>query len=432
MLSTREARSHADRALVSRALGGRLERLREERSGYQYSSLKSPSELLVSALGLPTKSGANVNENTAFNVAVVRACINLRANLLAMLPLKLYQRTPRGPMEASDHLLSKLLKRKPGPAHTSFNWRHSSSVCFDLGGNAYSRIFRDQNFEINEIAWTRPCDVEPMLMNNRHLSYRLKDGTMLADYEMAHVRNLSTNGYTGRSPLADLRDTVGLAMTAEDFSAGAFRNGNRMPGVFEGSDSTTTDKAREFKKFWEENYIGAANAGRTPVLIGGIKWKEAGFSNQDAELLMTRKFSVEEIARVYHLPLHLVNSTEKSTTWGSGIEQLNQGLVDYTLLPLCRNHEQEYDDKFLTEKEKDAGYYIKFGVDALLRGSFETRAKIYQIMRGIAAMDVNQIRTLEEWELYPDSYAGDPRQPLNNVAVHAADPQPAAAGGEGN
>lgn len=393
------------------------------------SSLTSPDGSLLQAFGsLASKSGASVSENTAFNVSVIRACIDVRALLVAMLPLKVYQRTARGPEEVRDHPLARLLRGRVNPHTTSYKWRYLSQVSHDLGGNAYSRIQRDRFFAIEAIRWTKPSDIVPL--HNREteaVAFEFR-GQRLGTDQVLHVANLSTNGITGRSPLADLRESVGLALTAEEFTARTFSNGNRKAGIFV-QPTGDAAKAQQFLDFWTKNYSGAANAGKTPFLFG-VDWKDAGFSNADAELMSIRKFSVEEIARVYHLPLHLIGSTEKATTWGSGVEQLNRGLVDYTLAPLCANWEAEMNTTLLTEQEQDDGYYVRFVVDALLRGNLQQRAQVYQIMRNIAAMDVNQIRRLEDWTEYPDGWAGDPRLPMNNQGGLAAAPAGATAGTE--
>lgn len=391
-----------------------LSRSREQRAQVSGGSLKNPTEALLAAFGTTTRSGAQVSEDTAFNVSTVRACINFRANLRAMLPLKLYRSTARGPEEQRDHPVSKLLRGRVGPAQNTFQWRHYNEVCTCLGGNGYTRIRRDTFADVVALEFREPAKVEPRILDSGRLVYHdRKTGEVLQDFEMLHNRGMSTNGLTGRSPLFDLRETVGLAMTAQTFAASTFVNGNRQPGVFQGPQGMTRERAEEFKKFWEQHYAGAANAGKNPMVFGGITWANAGFSLQDAELLLSRKFDVEEIARVYGVPLHMIGSTEKATTWGSGIEQLNRGLVDYVATPMIRADEIEMTDKLLTEREKDQGYYIRYALDALLRGSPEARAKFYEIMRRLAAMDVNQIRELEDMPLYPDAWAGDPRLPLN-------------------
>jgi HK97 family phage portal protein len=380
------------------------------------STFTNPADWLLQALGGgPTKSGASVNENTAFNVSAVRACVNLRANLLAMLPLKVFQKTTTGPVEQREHRLARMFRGRVSPMHTKFKWIHASSVCEDIGGDAYSRVYRDQYAVPERIQWVKPPEVTPL--ENKatgDIGYRLQGQGNLLAYEMLHISGLSTNGRTGRSPLADLREAVGLSLTAEEFTGRTFQNGNRKPGVLVGGPGMNKSKADEFLAFWMQHYAGAANAGKSPLLFGGMEWRDAGFSNADAELLGMRKFSIEEIARVYQIPLHLVGSTDKATTWGSGIEQLNQGLVDYMLAPRCTNWEAEMNTTLLTEREQDEGFYIKFWVDALLRGSPETRAKVYQIMRGLRAISVNEIRNREDMIEAPDTGANNLDWPLNN------------------
>jgi HK97 family phage portal protein len=392
------------------------------------SSLKAPSDSLLAALGgLPTKSGAAVNENTAFNVSAIWACVNLRASLMAMLPVKVYRKTATGPEELRDHPVARLLRGRVSAAQTRHKWIRFSQVCHDLGGNAFSRVVRDRFADVAEIRWLKPSAVtvveKPV---SGEVAYRIGHGAELPRWEVLHVSGLSTNGLTGRSPIGDLREAIGLALTAEEFAGRSFANGNRRPGVLVGGQAMTEAKAQSFQSFWMQHYAGSANAGKTPFLFGGVDWKDAGFSNADAELLGMRKFSIEEIARVYQIPLHLIGSTDKATTWGSGIEQLNQGLVDYMLGPLCANWEAEMNTTLLTEQEQEQEHYVKFNVDALLRGSPKTRAEVYQILRGLRAITVNEIRGREDMPEASDNGANNLDWPMNNQGGGGtAEPAPA-------
>jgi HK97 family phage portal protein len=419
----------ADEARSDRALGSQVRQLMQGREERSTSNLASPSADLLNALtGGPTKSGASVNENTAFNVATVRACIDLRASLLASLPIKVYRKTATGPEEKPDHPLARLFRGRVSPSQTRYKWVHSSMVCHDLGGNAYSRAHRDQYADIARLQFTLPAAVT-MLESKATgaIGYRLSAVRGdLQQWEMLHVANLSTNGLTGRSPLTDLREAVGLSLTAEEAHARSFANGNRKPGIIVGKEGMTPAKANEFLGFWTKNYAGAANAGKMP-LIWGSDWKDMGMSNADAELLMTRKFEKEEIATVFRIPLHLVNSTEKSVSgYGANIEQLNQGLVDHVLSPLCVNWEGEMNTTLLSERDQDEGYYVKFNVDALLRGSAETRATIWAKLREIRAITVNEIRRSLELPEAADTGANNLDWPMNNQGGGNAN-QPVAA-----
>lgn len=390
------------------------------------SSLTSPDPWLLSYFGGgPTKSGASVNEHTAFNVATVRACIDLRASLLASLPLKVYRKTAAGPEELPDHPLARLFRGKVAPGFTRRKWVHTSQVCHDLGGNAYSRVHRNTYAEPERLQWLKPAEIIPL--ENRGtgaIGWRL-GGRDYPEHEVLHIANLCTNGRTGRSPLSDLREAVGLSLTAEEAHARSFANGNRKPGIIVGKESMTQAKANELLAFWTANYAGAQNTGKVP-LIWGADWKDMGMTSADAELLATRKFEKEEIATVFLIPLHLVNSTEKSVSgYGANIEQLNQGLVDHVLSPLCVNWESEMNTTLLTEREIDERHYLKFNVDALLRGSALTRAQVWEKLRALRVITVNEIRRQLELAEAGDNGANNLDWPLNNQGGGNTAPQPA-------
>lgn len=383
----------------------------------QRSSLTNPEPWLLNAFGGgPTHSGASVSEATAFNVSAVSACVNILAQSVAMLPLKLYRSTADGAEEATDHPLHYLLKRKPGSAQTSYQWRAWLQAGLCLGGNGYSRIFRNRYSEVERIEPLKASDITDILRDRAtgRLLYRVQgESALLEDFHILHLRGLSTDGVRGRSPLADLRESVGLAMTAQEFSARSFANGNRKPGVLVGGPSMNKSKADDFLAFWMQHYAGAANAGKSPLLFGGMEWRDAGFSNADAELLLTRKFEVEEIARVFRVPLTLLQSMEKSTSFGTGIAELNRGFVNHTLMPWIVNWEMELEDKLLTEDEKKAGYYIKFLVAALLRGSPVEQAQKAMLERQARLITINEYRREQERNDFPDNIGDNPREDFN-------------------
>lgn len=408
---------------------------RERRDATSVDTFRNPSEAFLGIFGAATRSGAKVSEDTAFNVATVGACVNILAQSLAMLPLKVYRKTATGAEEATDHPLSPLLKRKPGYAQTSYQWRAWCQTCLGLGGNAYSRILRNKYAEVERIEPLRAIDVEVRLMTDGRLGYRLsglQGSGILQDFEVLHLRGLCTNRYTGRSPLYDMRESIGLAMTAQTFTAATFANGNRQPGIVKGPPGWGVEKAQEFLKYWHDNYSGAASGGKTPVFFGGVDWANSGFSNHDAELLLTRKFEVEEIARVYRVPLTLLQSMEKSTSFGTGIAELSRGFVNYTLTPWIVNWEHEMEDKLLSEAEKAEGMFIKFNVGALLRGSPLEQAQKAEVERRCRLITANEYRGQQDLNEFPDTGANNPDWPLNaQESGQTAKPGvPAAAGNQ--
>ncbi|MDE2618889.1 MAG: phage portal protein [Sphingomonadales bacterium] len=395
------------------------------------SDITNPDLWLLHALfGGPTKSGANVNENTAFNVPTVRACIDIRSDLLAVLPLKVFRKTARGPEEQRDHPLARMFRGRVSPGMTSFKFRKTMQVSHDLGGNGYARVHRDAYFQPVRIVWKRPTEITPLENPaTDEIGWRVLGQGDLAAHDILHVPNLSTNGRTGRSPLFDLRESVGLSLTAEEFTSRTFSNGNRKPGFFIPPLAWKKAQADDFAEQWAKHQSGAANAGKNAIIGGGMTWQDAGFSNQEAELLSVRKYSKEELAEVYRIPLVLVNSTEKSTSgYGANVDQVMQGLMDFTMYPIYANWEAELNTTLLTEREQEEGYYFKFMIDALLRGNPTVRAAFYEKMRGLRAMTVTEIREREEMPEAPDLGANNLDWPLNNQGgggTPAAQPDPA-------
>jgi len=228
-------------------------------------------------------------------------------------------------------------------------------------------------------------------------------GEELMQSDILHIRGLSTDGFMGISPIRALRETLGLSLAAQEFTSRTFNNGNRKSGVLVGGPTMNTEKAKEFLGDWQKLYAGAANAGKTPFLWGGVDWKDAGFSSQDAELLLTRKFEVEEIARYFRIPLFLLQSTDKATTWGSGIEQMSRGFVDFTLQPWAKNWEEELSFSLLTSKEKKLGLYFKTDYSNLLRGSPQEQAVYFTTLWNGGLIRRNEARSGLGYVELPDA-----------------------------
>ena len=405
---------------LARMIGGGLGAIvREFRSASTNTgSLANPSAELLNALGAPTRSGAKVSEDTAFNVAVFSACLKVLSQSLAMLPCELMRKTPTGYVPAPDHPLYRLLKSQPSGGQSSYQWRAHKIVTTCLGGNGYSRIWRNPFAEVIAITPLKAVEVTPKIVGEGRADERLVyhwRGAVLQDYDVIHLRGLSSNGYTGRNVLADLRETLGTSLTAQAFTASSFANGNRQPGVISLPPTTSPEKAKEFQKFYAENYAGASNAGKSPVFMGGATWTAAGFTNQDAELLLSRRFEKEEILMWFQIASEVLGGANGTTTWGSGVDKLMRGFVTFTLQPWIVNLEQELESDLLTEAEKAEGYKIRFDVDTLLRGDPLQRAQLYKLLREIRAITVNEIRRKEELNELPDTGANNAEWGFNTA-----------------
>ncbi len=394
-----------DRARTERTIGAAALALREKRSGT--STFSEPAEWLMQVFGTQSKAGSIVNENSALTVATFGACVNILASALSTPPLRLMKRTPRGAVPCDGqpdghggtnplHPLHFLVNHEPNGVQTSYRWRSFRTACLCLGGNAYTQIKRNGYFEVEELKPMVPFRVQPRALAGAgdwtgEIVYRF-EGRELKPWEVLHNRGLSTDGFFGISPIRALRESLGLALTMQEFTARTFNNGTRKPGLFEGGPTTTREKATEFLQFWQQNYGGAMNAGKTPVLFGGMSWKDAGFSNDDAQLLLMKNFEKSEICQWFLIPEVLLGNTDKTSSWGTGIEKIMFGFVEFCLRPWARNDEQELDRALLTKEEKLAGYFFQYSFAELLQGTPADQANFLKTLWQIGAKTSNEVR----------------------------------------
>jgi HK97 family phage portal protein len=391
--------------------------------------LSQPSELLLNAVGgIVTASGAKVGETTALTDSAVSACVTLLADMLGMLPCKLHRKTADGGEVVTDHPAADIVSISPDGQRTPFEHRRLVQVGVGLGGNGYSRVVR-YGGSINAVNWMRPCDVTPQMLADGSIVYRISgDSTPRLRNEVLHVQALSTDGVRGLSPVSIMREDIGLALTQREMAGKMYSNGVRSSGALYVPTATKPDDVKKSKESWQEANAGSANAFKTPVLFGGVEWKEIqGMTLRDAEFLESRAFSVEVVARYYRIPLFLLQSTEKSTTWGSGLEQMMQAFLSISLNPWLVNWEQALGITLLTTQEIRDGYYFKFNRRALLQVALEAQAKFLREMRDIAVYSVNDCRRYLEENDLPDNIGDNYRLPFNGsggTPAQASEPQP--------
>jgi HK97 family phage portal protein len=422
-----------DEARTIRALGAAA---LERRSGDYTSTLDRPSMRLIDALGASTSSGARVTETTAATIPTVSACVGFLADMIAMLPCKMYRKTADGREEATEKPAHQLVSTASGSFQTPFEQRRQAMTGVGFGGNGYLRVFRDQYFEPGELQWLRPCDVKPELVkfrDGRMTSRYILDGVRepLTRTDIVHVHGLSFDGLTGMSPIRALRESIGLSLTQRDQAGKIYANGARFPGFLTTPANLQAAQVKEIREAWQAAQAGSENAGKTPVLHGGITYAATnGMTFSDAEFLESRKFERTEIATLYRIPEVLLGNSDKASSWGTGIETLTNGFLAFSLGPWLVNWEQALGFTLLTEQEKRDGYYFRFTRGALLQVALEAQAKFFREMRDIGAYSVNDVRRkLEENDL-PDHIGDDYRLPFNGSGGRPAEqgkPQAAAS-----
>ena len=380
-------------------------------------------------LGQPVSSGAVVNETTALNVAAVTACVGLLADMIAKLPIYLYRDTPTGPQEITDHPGARLIGRTPSSIHTSFELRQLMETGKGLGGNGYARVFRDPFGDPREIQWIAPSEVSPQLITRPNgekmvFYYVSGVGETLTRYDLIHVRGFSRDGYIGLSPIRLLRESIGTALTQTAAAGTLMQNGARFPGILTSETQLKPEQVQDVRAEWDRNTTGGS-LNRTPILNGNLKFQQtSGMSMVDAQFLESRRFELQEIARLYRIPPFMIGDSTASTTWGTGIEQQTLGFLNFCLDPHLIGWEQSLGMTLLTTEEQNEGLYFRFDRDQLANVALEARAKFYLAMRTAGAMSPNDIRRKENEPLISAEDGGDSYANPNTAAAPIEQPEP--------
>ncbi|WNF39110.1 phage portal protein [Bacillaceae bacterium IKA-2] len=352
-----------------------------------------------------TTSGKTVNERTAMQTTAVYACVRILAETIASLPLQTFQHSDKGKDKALDHSLYYLLHDEPNPEMTSFVFRETLMSHLLLWGNAYAQIIRDGRGRVIALYPLLPDKITVDRTSKGEIFYQyLKDtGTVIlrAD-EVLHIPGLGFDGLVGYSPIAMAKNAIGMSIATEEYGAKFFANGANPGGVLE-HPGVVKDPKR-VRESWNTVYQGSTNAHRVAVLEEGMKFQAIGIPPEQAQFLETRKFQINEIARIFRVPPHMLADLEKSSF--SNIEQQSLEFVKYTLDPWVIRWEQSIQRALLSQEEKRK-YFVKFNVDGLLRGDYQSRMNGYSTGRQNGWLSSNDIRELENLNRIPEELGGD-------------------------
>ena len=354
-----------------------------------------------------TTSGKAVNERTAMQTSAVYACVRILAESVAGLPLHVYERTANGSKSTKpSHPLYQLLHDEPNREMTSFVFRETLMSHLLLWGNAYAQIIRDgRGF---------PIALYPLLPDRMAVD-RNESGELVYTYQsdrgqvklrrenVLHIPGLGFDGLIGYSPIAMAKNAVGLALATEDYGATFFANGANPGGVLEHPGVIKPEQADRLRESWQSQF-GGANAHKVAVLEEGLKFHQMSIPPEQAQFLETRKFQINEIARIFRVPPHMVGDLEKSSF--SNIEQQSLEFVKYTLDPWVVRWEQSLQQALILPSEK-ATIFIKFNLDGLLRGDYQSRMQGYSTGIQNGFMSVNDVRGLEDMNLLTAEEGGD-------------------------
>lgn len=362
-----------------------------------------------------TTSGKPVNERTAMQTTAVYACVRILAEAVASLPLHVYEYQDDGGKKlVHDHPLYYLLHDEPNPEMTSFVFRETLMSHLLIWGNAYAQIIRDgagrvlglypllpDKMEVQRddkgniyYVYSRNSDENPTFKEYGNIKLKAED--------VLHIPGLGFDGLIGYSPIAMAKNAVGMTLACEEYGASFFANGANPGGVLE-HPGVLKDPSK-VRESWNSVYRGVGNAHKIAVLEEGMKYQQIGIPPEEAQFLETRKFQINEIARLYRIPPHMVGDLDKSSF--SNIEQQSLEFVKYTLDPWVIRWEQSLQRSLLLPGEKGK-YFIKLNVDGLLRGDYQSRMNGYAVGRQNGWFSANDIREMENMNPIPDEEGGN-------------------------
>ena len=361
-----------------------------------FKSEKRHSNFLASAnIFGNTTSGVNVSEKSSIGLTAVWAAVRLLSETIASLPINVYK-IDKNNSKFIDYPnpLNTLISRSPSPQYTRYNFIETMMTNLLLWGNAYAHIVRNGGARAVELRIIPPEIVEPFKSEDDGLIYyKIKDSNILASKEILHIVGLSFDGVKGQSPIQACQQALGIGMASQQFGANFFGRGANLSGVLEHPARLSDDAANRLRDSWNSRFSGIQNSHQTAILEEGVKFKPIGMPLADAQFIETRRFSVEEIARIYRVPNHLINDLSKSSF--NNIEQQSLEFSKFSLSPYLVSWEEELNRKLLPERELKT-HFFKFSTRELLRSDATSRADYYTKLFNIGVLSINDIRDQED------------------------------------
>lgn len=359
-------------------------------------------------------------DSAIIGTGAVWACVRLLSGTIGSLPLQVYRQGAGGREVAQNHPLYRLLHSSPNFDQTALDFWEFQSASLELWGNAYARIARRDGV-VTSLYPVSPRSINVTQDQQGRLRYAWTENGERFERsarDVLHIRGFGSTPKGGMSTLDFCRSTFGLARSVDSAAGATFKNALRPSGVLTFEDWLSKENREIAREELANHVAGADNTGKPVVLEGGAKYAHLTINPDDAQMLESRRFSVEEICRIFGVPPHMVGHTETSTSWGTGLEQQTLAFQKFTLRPRLKRIEQALEKQLLTAADRAAGVCIEFTLEGLLRGDSAARAGFYGAMAAIGAMTINEIRALEN---LPPVDGGDvPRMQMQNVPITEA------------
>ena len=359
-----------------------------------FKSEKRSSNFLSSANLYNNTSGVNVSEKTSVALTAVWSCVRLLSESIASLPINVYKTDKNGSKFIDkNNPLNKLISIAPSKLYTRYNFVTTMMTHLLLYGNAYAKIIRNGGARPIELKICDPETIEPFISEEDGLVYYKSDKGLYSDNEILHLVGFSFDGIKGLSPIQACQQALGIGLASQQFGANFFGRGANLAGVLEHPARLSDDAANRLRESFNNRFAGINNSHQTAVLEEGVKFKPIGLPLADAQFIENRRFGVEEVARIFRCPNHLINDLSKSSF--NNIEQQSLEFVKYSLNPYMVSLESEFNKKLLSEREKNT-HFFKFQTNELLRGDANSRAEYFKKLFEVGAISPNEIRTMED------------------------------------
>lgn len=365
---------------------------------FRKSDTGMSSSELSEMIGLTydTYSGRRVSPQLAMQLTAVFSCVRVLAESVGMLPCSLYEQLETGNRRAVRERLNRLLSVNPNNYMTPQEFWELLIACLCLRGNFYAYKVKALG-EVVELLPLDPSSVTPKLNSKWEPEYQVTfpDGRhdTLTQDDIWHVRIFTLDGLTGLSPIAYAKQAVGLGLATEEHGSRLFGNGAVTSGVLQTDQYLKDDAWERLKTDFENRHQGLANAHKPMILEMGLKWQQISMTSEDAQFLESRKFQLEEICRIFRVPLHMIQNTDRATF--NNIENLGIGFINYSLVPYLTRIEQRI-NAGLVKPSKQGVFYAKFNAGALLRGDMKSRFDAYATGINWGIYSPNECRELEE------------------------------------
>ncbi len=342
----------------------------------------------------PTKS---VSPDLAMKLSAVYACVYVLSSSVAQLPLHVKCKSGDKVETVKDHPAYYLLHDSPNAWQTSYKLREYAQSSVLLYGNAYIHIVRNKNGEVVSLESLEPWKVQLLKNGSRYVyAYYGDDKTMsLSPDDVLHIKSLGPSIKTGKSVIQTHAETIGLGLDARKFASGFFGGNARPAGILSVKTPLNSNAWENFKKMWQTAQEKLrSDENKTILLPAELDYKALTVSPVDTELLSMMKLNRSEIAGIFNVPAHMINDLEKATF--SNISEQTIQFIRFSVMPWVVNWEQELNRKIFTEAERKAGYFVKFNLAGIMRGTAGERATFYHAAITDGWMSRNEARQLED------------------------------------